>query len=71
MMNRYACRSAELSIEGLAHATSTAFATTTDLGIGLDQPVPTRSDDGVVQVTVPDCPPRTLLRAYWPLRRAT
>lgn len=71
LMNRYACRAAELSVEGLGSDARATFATSTDLGTGLEQPIPARRDDrGVVTVTVSDCAPRTLIRVYWPLERA-
>ncbi len=68
LMNRYPCRASELVVEGLGQAAHTAFATATDLGMGLEQPLPCRVDEERrVVVTMADCPPRTLLSVYWPL----
>lgn len=64
-MNRYGARDALLEAEGI-DATD-AFASATDLGTGLERPIPLhRHAEGAV-VRVRDCPPRTLLRLYWPL----
>jgi hypothetical protein len=69
LMNRYSSRSAEVVLEGLGGDATSVFASATDLGTGLERPLPVeRSGDHVV-VRYAMCPPRTLLRAYWPLRR--
>jgi hypothetical protein len=68
LMNRYASREARLEVRGL-ESWDGAFASATDLGTGLERPLGLdKGPDGIV-VSYPDCPPRTLLRAYWPLRR--
>lgn len=68
LMNRYQCASAELSAHGLQGAERTAFGSATDLGTGLERPVPVRVEDGAAFLTVTSCPPRTLLRLYWLLQ---
>jgi 3',5'-cyclic AMP phosphodiesterase CpdA len=70
LMNRYSSARAELIVEGLDGSGSTVFASATDLGTGLERPVPVQRSEGRVVVHYADCPARTLLRAYWPLRRA-
>lgn len=71
LMNRYRSRRAELQVSGLGPLARSAFASTTDLGTGLERPVDLRRDveEGSVIVSAHDCPSRTLLRVYWPLER--
>lgn len=69
LMNRYACQRATLSITGLGNRSSDCFASITDLGTGLEEPLranPSEAGDSVA-VTVAPCAPRALLRIYWPL----
>ena len=69
LMNRYACDEVHLEIraEG-SRALRGAFASETDLGTGLQKPLAlTESSDGAVVIRYRDCPPRTLIRVYWPL----
>jgi 3',5'-cyclic AMP phosphodiesterase CpdA len=73
LMNRYA--SAEVCLEihaGTSRALRGAFASETDLGTGLQRPLPLapESSDDVVIIRYHSCPPRTLLRVYWPLEQA-
>ncbi len=66
-MNRYSSDSAQLSVRGLGDRGELAFASATDLGTGLERPMHlSRASDRVV-LDSPSCPPRTLLRIYWPL----
>ncbi len=70
LMNRYACD--ELQLEIRAEGTGAlrgAFASETDLGTGLQRPLPLGPDstDDVVIIRYSDCPPRHLIRVYWPL----
>lgn len=71
LMNRYRSRRSELRVAGLGALGQAAFASVTDLGTGLEQPVDLRREDeeGTVVLSAHDCPSRTLLRVYWPLRR--
>jgi hypothetical protein len=74
LMNRYASADVRLEIHaGAPKALRGAFASETDLGTGLQQPLALapESNDDVVVVRYRDCPPRTLLRVYWPLEQAT
>ncbi|HKY36361.1 MAG TPA: metallophosphoesterase [Polyangiaceae bacterium] len=70
-MNRYSADVARLELHGLPDAGRKAFASATDLGTGLERPLPlTRLDgDQAAVVEVRDCPARTLLRIYWRLDR--
>ena len=72
LMNRYRADDARLEVEGLGAAGDEAFASVTDLGTGLERPARIERDpDGDrVRLSLPHCPPRSLLRIYWPLRRA-
>jgi hypothetical protein len=46
---------------------SAPFASITDLTTGRESPADVHADDGTWTVTADACPPRTLLRIYWPL----
>jgi Calcineurin-like phosphoesterase len=73
LMNRYASADVRLEIRaGVPRALRGAFASETDLGTGLQQPLPLapESTDDLVIIRYRDCPPRTLLRVYWPLEAA-
>lgn len=71
LMNRYASKRLRLEVRGSGTGVLRgAFASQTDLGTGLQQPLrlaPGSTDDTVV-IEYDDCPPRTLLRVYWPLQ---
>lgn len=72
-MNRYASTDVHLEIHaGAPGALRGAFASETDLGTGLQQPLALAADssDDVAIIRYPSCPPRTLLRVYWPLEQA-
>jgi hypothetical protein len=71
LLNRYHSDVAELKVRGLGDAAMDAFASMTDLGTGLERPVPLErgSEPGVLVVRSTACPPRTLLRIYWRLLR--
>lgn len=73
LMNRYRSSHARLSLAGLGPLAEEAFASETDLGTGLESParLEQADSDGVVRLVKDDCPPRTLLRIYWPLQRST
>ena len=70
-MNRYRTRALSLTLEGLGSDADEAFASVTDLGTGLESPVhlEPRGADGIVRLHHAQCPARTLVRIYWPLRR--
>ena len=72
LLNRYYSERAELSVRGLGTSAIDAFASATDLGTGLERPVPLepRSEPDMVSLCLTGCPPRTLLRVYWRLDRA-
>lgn len=68
LMNRYASRRTQLTLLGLGPTARQAFASVTDLGTGLEEPAPLERDAGdELRLVVEDCPPRALLRIYWPL----
>ncbi|MEO1231308.1 MAG: metallophosphoesterase [Myxococcota bacterium] len=69
LMNRYRSEDTVLGVDGLP-AAAEAFASMTDLGTGLESPAPLeRVGESEVRLTRPNCPPRSLLRIYWPLTR--
>ena len=71
LMNRYACKRVRLELRGSGRGgLRGAFASETDLGTGLQQPLllDAGSTDDTVVIEYPDCPPRTLIRVYWPLQ---
>lgn len=66
LMNRYACDEVVLEVEGLGAVAKHAFASITDLGTGIEQPLAlTRGDK--LHASVKACPARTLVRVYFPL----
>jgi 3',5'-cyclic AMP phosphodiesterase CpdA len=71
LMNRYYSEQASLVVRGLGDAAASAFASSTDLGTGLERPMQlTRGDiPGELELPVACCAPRTLLRVYWRLSR--
>src|SRR5262249_8020301 len=71
LLNRYASERCQLTVVGLGRAASDAFASATDLGTGLERPMPIEAGDSPDEVSVSyaSCPPRTLLRVYWRLER--
>jgi hypothetical protein len=71
LMNRYYSDLAQLTVSGLSEAATDAFASATDLGTGLERPIPLErgSIPGEITVQARNCPPRTLLRIYWRLDR--
>jgi 3',5'-cyclic AMP phosphodiesterase CpdA len=73
LMNRYASEEVLLQIraEGTG-ALRNAFASETDLGTGIQRPLPLGegSSESAVIIRYRDCPPRTLIRVYWPLEAA-
>jgi len=70
LMNRYACDEVllQLCTDG-TRALRGAFASETDLGTGLQRPLAldAESTESSVIIRYRDCPPRTLIRVYWPL----
>jgi len=71
LMNRYASKRVRLELRGGGTgALRGAFASETDLGTGLQQPLllDAGSTDDAVVIEYPNCPPRTLIRVYWPLQ---
>lgn len=71
LMNRYHCDDARLSVAGLGESARGAFASATDLGTGIEQPLKLVREEGTdrVEAVMASCPARTLLRVYWPLSR--
>jgi 3',5'-cyclic AMP phosphodiesterase CpdA len=70
LMNRYASKRVRVELHSPGTtALRGAFASETDLGTGLQRPLrlaPGSSDDQIV-IEYANCPPRTLIRIYWPL----
>jgi 3',5'-cyclic AMP phosphodiesterase CpdA len=71
LLNRYYSELARLTVRGLGDAAIDAFASATDLGTGLENPVPVErgAEPGEIHLSVERCAPRTLLRIYWRLDR--
>jgi 3',5'-cyclic AMP phosphodiesterase CpdA len=71
LMNRYYSELASLSVSGLSDSAHDAFASATDLGTGLERPIPLErgAHAGEIDIHMRNCPPRTLLRLYWRLDR--
>jgi hypothetical protein len=69
LMNRYHSKRLRLEIRARGGALRGAFASQTDLGTGLQQPLRLApgSDEDVVRIEYENCPPRRLIRVYWPL----
>jgi len=69
LMSRYGTKKTRLEVAGLGAASTRAFASTTDLGTGLEQPLGLHSGPvpGSVIAEHDHCPARTLVRVYWPL----
>ncbi len=66
LMNRYQCARASLAVRSLGARASTAFASVTDLGTGLEAALPIeRGPADEVRVTIEGCSPRSLLRIHW------
>lgn len=70
LMNRYGSEAATMAVRGLGACAGDAFASATDLGNGLEWPLPVERDGDRVSVRYADCPPRMLVRIYFPLLRA-
>lgn len=70
LMNRYPARVARLRVRGLGERSKDSFATITDLGTGLERPLPLlrEGEEHSLLVEYPDCPARTLIRVYFVLR---
>lgn len=71
IMNRYASRIVRLEVHEPQHGTlRQAFGSETDLGTGLQRVRRGHHEHDRFIVEYPDCPPRTLLRVFWPLARS-
>jgi hypothetical protein len=59
LLNRYCSEIARLTVRGLGDAAVDAFASATDLGTGLENPVPTQrgAEPGEIHVSVERCAP--------------
>ncbi len=69
LMSRYACDDVRLTVEGLGSLGEHAFASATDLGTGIEQPLRLEREDDKLVATIRNCAARTLLRVYFPLAR--
>jgi hypothetical protein len=71
LLNRYYSEVAKLTVRGLGDTALDAFASATDLGTGLEHPVPIQRgpEPDEIFVAAEGCAPRTLLRVYWRLDR--
>lgn len=64
---RHASRHARLLLLGLPASTRAPFGSALSLTSGEERSVPLSRSEGGVLLSMPDCPPLTLLRIYWPL----
>jgi predicted phosphodiesterase len=69
LLNRHACKQAELVLRGLPRDVGVPFGSATDLGSGMERPVRLSPMKDGYMLTMTPCPPRTLLRIYWGLPR--
>ncbi|MFI5300413.1 MAG: metallophosphoesterase family protein [Polyangiales bacterium] len=71
-LNRYGTRNASLSLSArqLPELLKEAFGSVTDLNTGRETPARLTRSDAAVTMNLENCPPRSLLRIYWPLPRA-
>ncbi len=67
LMNRYSCDDVVLKVDGLEDLAGQAFASMTDLGTGIEQPLTLKRTQGTIEARVKSCPARTLVRVYIPL----
>jgi 3',5'-cyclic AMP phosphodiesterase CpdA len=67
LLSRYGAATAVLSLSREHAEDLTPFGSLTDLPTGQETPARVDAVDGQWRITVTDCPPRTLLRIYWPL----
>src|SRR5262249_25762360 len=65
LMNRYQCDEVTLTVRGLGDRARTAFGSATDLGTGLERPIPVEMDAERVRVRIRDCAARTPVGLYW------
>ena len=73
IMNRYESRRVQLAVHASGSgALRGAFASETDLGTGLERPLRrcAGTTDDTMVIEYQGCPPRTLVRVYWPLEHA-
>jgi 3',5'-cyclic AMP phosphodiesterase CpdA len=69
LLCRYGARRATLRLARRNGRDVSPFASITDLTTGRERPAPLDVDGEHWVVAADDCPPRTLLRLYWPLSR--
>lgn len=69
LLVRYRCGEARLVIDapGGPGGVEEVFASATDVGSGLERPVPVEREGELLVVALRPCPARTLLRLYWTL----
>jgi 3',5'-cyclic AMP phosphodiesterase CpdA len=70
LLSRYGGKAVTLSLSGAQVRSLAPFGSVTDLATGRERPAPIEAAPGEWRVSVVDCPPRTLLRIYWPLARS-
>jgi 3',5'-cyclic AMP phosphodiesterase CpdA len=70
LLSRYGGKAVTLSLAGDHTRGLAPFGSVTDLATGRERPAPIEAAATEWRVSVIDCPPRTLLRIYWPLARS-
>jgi 3',5'-cyclic AMP phosphodiesterase CpdA len=67
LFNRFACDEAQLVLRGFPEGMARPFGGVVDLTSGIEKPVALQYVHGDYILTLRQCPPRTLIRIFWPL----
>jgi 3',5'-cyclic AMP phosphodiesterase CpdA len=69
LLSRYGGKTVALSLARQPAQAFEPFGSVTDLATGRERPAPIEAATDGWRLSLTDCPPRTLLRIYWPLPR--
>ena len=69
LLSRYGGREVILSLSRVHAGELSPFGSETDLATARERPAPVEELPGEWRLRIQSCPPRTLLRIYWPLPR--
>jgi 3',5'-cyclic AMP phosphodiesterase CpdA len=69
LLSRYGGRSVTLALSQERTQSFAPFGSVTDLATGRERPAAVEVASNEWRISLVDCPPRTLLRIYWPLPR--
>lgn len=67
LFNRFGCEKAELVLRGYPGGTDKLFGSVVDLTTGVERPARLTHVNGEYRLSRTNCPPRTLLKIWWPL----